>query len=1786
MKTAEDAKAAADREAAKAELKVAVLRNLGAEGVLAMVNADGNATEAEKAQAQANVTAAESALETARTEYYEALEHRDALQAQLDELLLDEDADEYDVEDLSTQLHRAQETADAKADALYEATVTLKGTAGIEAEAEITAADAKADAEALQAEAEAMDDRMTRARNTGMAAGTLGGSLKTLRTDEEARALNVDILEATGEVSVDNGGDITVTVETGDLNVNAIRSETGSVTLTSMEGSILAVDTPSDLQNVYGNEITLTAKDSIGSSENPLVIEEGTNKRKTSAEQSLHLLMGEADDSAIVVDENGNMTVALRSDWNREWDESEGTQLKAKAEEGSIYLTERTGDIGAGEDGEITAANGEIEIHIPDGDLASADNRMNVTVGEGEEMTVTGKGSVNLDVNGDLTLNLDTTKAHVEITTNDGNDPENPAQGDITVNNQNTKTLTGSADSNGSVTLNNQGDIGTDEAAFQIMTDAENGGTLTVTAKNANIEQKGNNDLTAAEVTTTGSTTLTTGGTLTIGQINAGGDVNLTAGGDVTDTGDSTLSETIDRIAEAEHALAEAENRLAAAETEEEKEAAQRAYDNAAAAVENAKAAAETLEKVKELRQAEENAEAAAEDAAKKAEETRTAAEEAAAKAAEAQEAYNRIKDDPEVSDEAKAEALAAAEKAQENAETAQAEAEAAQAKAEKAEQDVQQAKAAAAAEEYVLGAHEQLADAYDEVAEVLNDKHATADKIEAAEQKLATAQQALTEAEQIQALVNSDKATAEEKQAAEAVLERLEKAAEAKEAAEQILSDENATEAEKAQAEADVQLANDALAAAKQYLNELTDPARDDLAAAQAAAQAADDAAQKALDKANDDYDEAAEKAGQAADRLTKAQGDASGAADTVSQKQKDVDNANTAVEKAKEDLKKAQDAQSALPDNATDQQKAEAAQAVETAKTELKQKQDDLATAKTELAEAQKAQTQADNELKAAEKADKQAQDKLQKAEEAKKAAEAKKNDTADALRDANKAVEASDAVVAAAEALAKATAANADNQSDREKAQAELEAAEADQNRVTELAGELNDPVTGKDVTDAALAAAQDAYDAAYEAYLEATADKDPNSVTGSNEEQEALKTLDEKLEALKEAEAAAEANNAKLEELKELTGADNTADALAAAADKVTEAQNKVNSVAGETPVNRDDLAEDKTGTGAVRATGKKSDDAPVTAGGNVNIVSGGSVNGADGTGLAISTDGVVNVDAEDDVKLRSDDDLTLGSVSGSNTDIAATGNLTGTGDTPNVAGSDVTLDAISLNGKEADIGTDSKPLTTDADTMSLSGTNANVSNEGNLELGNVRTDDDANITTNGNLSQQDGSSVTGDNVTLDASGNVELGDINSENLDVTAGNNITEKDDSAITTGNLDLNAGNDIDLHNTTADQINAQAGNDVTLTDTTAGSMTVNAGNDVTLGETTTQTADITAGGTVGQTSGSVLNADTLTVQAGGNIGSDDKPLTIRTNEITAGGANVYLNNLSDSLMVHNITGEVVKIKTAGDINTYSDGLIKAKELWIHAMGHIGRPDAKMRVHVMRKLELISDAGRPWYINLFWPTLTDKATGVSVHGHFDILAGLTVIATAEFAKELYPEEAEELLKDIAAEDVFNFTGGCTKDLLDLLSEKLDDGTGACKLLWKLIAEGRTLYDFVLKITHPACDSKIILTVPLAGLDPDYNGELEGRTVYVLITVRGSLICVKTTVEDGTVKAVLDGLGISRKYAGYTQVIILSEEEFDRAYGEGLIPDESLRDADGNELQTTEQASAEEATDA
>ena len=252
----------------------------------------------------------------------------------------------------------------------------------------------------------------------------------------------------------------------------------------------------------------------------------------------------------------------------------------------------------------------------------------------------------------------------------------------------------------------------------------------------------------------------------------------------------------------------------------------------------------------------------------------------------------------------------------------------------------------------------------------------------------------------------------------------------------------------------------------------------------------------------------------------------------------------------------------------------------------------------------------------------------------------------------------------------------------------------------------------------------------------------------------------------------------------------------------------------------------------------------------------------------------------------------------------------------------------------------------------------------------------------------------------------------------------------------------------------------------------------------------------------------------------------------------LTAEGENIYLKNLSRNLLVRSITGKDVAIDTKGSINTTPDGMITANNLKIHASGNIGSATEPLRINVSGKTDFSTEMGLVWFRNFFsaWRWLIDEETQIGILGIFARDAQISVITTAELQK--------------------------MTDVADAITA----------LLWKLIANGDTLYDFVIGLLSDAetvCYSMMYVRIDLHELDENYDDSLEGQTVYVLAGVAGKLICVKTVVKDGVICLSLNALGMNEADFGYTQFAVVDEETFERLQSEGLLENAEIFEFEG-----------------
>ena len=160
--------------------------------------------------------------------------------------------------------------------------------------------------------------------------------------------------------------------------------------------------------------------------------------------------------------------------------------------------------------------------------------------------------------------------------------------------------------------------------------------------------------------------------------------------------------------------------------------------------------------------------------------------------------------------------------------------------------------------------------------------------------------------------------------------------------------------------------------------------------------------------------------------------------------------------------------------------------------------------------------------------------------------------------------------------------------------------------------------------------------------------------------------------------------------------------------------------------------------------------------------------------------------------------------------------------------------------------------------------------------------------------------------------------------------------------------------------------------------------------------------------------------------------------------------------------------------------------------------------------------------------------------------------AVLKVLATTHYAMLTDPALQEKYGCD---EDLETYSRNCTAAAKPEIYQALIDSTQSdvCKMLWALVRDRKSLYDFVLGIFSNddyVCKSTMYFEVTLDGLDSNYDGHLEGETLYVLLCVANELVCIPAQVQEGKIQFKLDRLGMNNADYGYTPFVIVEEDVF------------------------------------
>ena len=418
--------------------------------------------------------------------------------------------------------------------------------------------------------------------------------------DPVSKSLNVHIGTSTGKTNLYNDGDITVVQDNGDLTVDTIISQRGSVTVRVLNqdgmdgsGNVVAYYPQDSLTHdgphIHGTDITIAAYGSVGSEDRLLKLEQRTDDPLvvTSVYEDMYrdedyitdlgaMRPGDKlDDTAfrptlpqiqyvLRQDEKGNwyLDVAVRHDLIREdySDPNPPATLTVTASNGGAYIQELTGSVS----GSITA-DGDARYDVLDGQVGTYEKPVVTQVGG--TLTVNAKGDINISEIGDLVLVANSESGQVNARAK-ANGTQN---GSLKLSNSNGKDLLigvihGDADVSvhaqaslipgdrhgkeasiigRSIAVEAGGTAGTEAVPLLIDTDAVQGGSLTVKAESAWIR----------EIT----------GDLKLDTVTTQGDLHLTASGSILETGTAgdAYQDALEALEQAAKAEAEAKGDLA-----------------------------------------------------------------------------------------------------------------------------------------------------------------------------------------------------------------------------------------------------------------------------------------------------------------------------------------------------------------------------------------------------------------------------------------------------------------------------------------------------------------------------------------------------------------------------------------------------------------------------------------------------------------------------------------------------------------------------------------------------------------------------------------------------------------------------------------------------------------------------------------------------------------------------------------------------------------------------------------------------------------------------------------------------------------------------------------------------------------------------------------------------------------------------------------------------------------------------------------------------------------------
>ena len=336
---------------------------------------------------------------------------------------------------------------------------------------------------------------------------------------------------------------------------------------------------------------------------------------------------------------------------------------------------------------------------------------------------------------------------------------------------------------------------------------------------------------------------------------------------------------------------------------------------------------------------------------------------------------------------------------------------------------------------------------------------------------------------------------------------------------------------------------------------------------------------------------------------------------------------------------------------------------------------------------------------------------------------------------------------------------------------------------------------------------------------------------------------------------------------------------------------------------------------------------------------------------------------------------------------------------------------------------------------------------------------VQTGGDLALNAGGSIGEQDNALDTqvggktnlnsGGNVNLSEQGDMHLGEVqNPENavlrLDSTGG--ITS--DSVLVGSHLEanalggsLNVQTDVDgISGTAAENITVNNAGNLEMGDLTAkGLVNVKAGGHLTAGTVPEGTANITAG---------TLH---LTAGTGSSIGQEEHHLVVDTDRVSAKGVEVYLDFLKDVIIDH-IQGDRVDIDVNGGVGA-GDGVpehITAGTLELDALGDIGSEKRPLIIRVPGDVHINSRFGSIFVRNIYSVAMQAQLRGF-----------VSIVSDRYF--RFMPYGFARLRPETLTGDTLTLKEVWGSRSVTVSGQGLEEIQGDVLYLWALEADGTTL---------------------------------------------------------------------------------------------------------------------------